>query len=636
MTAVLPETTGRDAATELSEIWEDRPGLSGFFTTVDHKRIATRYFVTAFTFLLLGGIEAILIRTQLARPDNDVLGAERYNQLMTMHGTTMILLFNTPMFAAFGNYLIPLQIGARDMAFPRLNALSYWIFLMSGGFMYASFLVGSIPDGGWFAYTPLTENEFSTGHGLDFWAIGITFLGISTTVGGINFIVTILRMRTPGMSLNRMPLFTWGILTMSAMIVFALPAVTLSGALLELDRAAGMHFFDATAGGDPLLYQHLFWIWGHPEVYIVFIPATGIISMVVAAMTRRPIVGYSLVVAALVATGFISFGLWVHHMFATGVPFLVASFFSAASLLVAIPSGMQIFAWLATIYDGGVRLETPMLFAIGFVVTFVLGGFTGVMVAVVPWDQAVTDSYFVVAHFHYVLIGGSVMPILAGIYFWFPKVTGYLMTRWLGKLAFVLIFVGFHLTFFVQHILGMLGMPRRVYTYHEGLGWDGMNLLSTIGAYVLAAGFLVVTVDLVVSYRRKVPSPPNPWGAESLEWSVPSPPPVYNFAEFPVVQSASPLWDASEGASLVTISEVDGESLTQPTGHHHRTLVTSVLDASSLEVVSMPTPAWWPVLLSTGLLGLSTATLLRSWIIGAIAGVVTVYAFYRWHRDGHA
>ncbi|MCU1345759.1 MAG: cytochrome oxidase, partial [Acidimicrobiia bacterium] len=484
MTAVAePEALEHDVA-ELEAVWRDRPGIAGWLTTVDHKRIAKRYFVTAFCFLLVGGFEALLLRTQLARPRNDFLGPDRYNQIMTMHGTTMILLFNTPMFSAFGNYLVPLQIGARDMAFPRLNALSYWIFLFSGLFMYWSFVVDAIPDGGWFAYTPLTASEYSRGHGMDFWAIGIAFLGISTTVGGINFIVTTLRMRTPGMALSRMPLFVWGILTMSGMIVFALPSVTLSGVLLELDRAFSMHFFDPAHGGDPILYQHLFWIWGHPEVYIVFIPATGIISMVIAAMARRPIVGYSWVVAALIATGFISFGLWVHHMFATNLPFLVASFFSAASLLVAIPAGMQIFAWLATLNGPKPRLDTPMLFAIGFMVTFVLGGITGVMVAVVPWDQAITDSYFVVAHFHYVLIGGSVMPILAGVYFWYPKVTGRMMTRHLGKLAFWLIFIGFHVTFFVQHILGILGMPRRVYTSNDGLGWGGLNLMISIGSAI--------------------------------------------------------------------------------------------------------------------------------------------------------
>ena len=398
----------------LEQVWEDTPGLAGFVTSVDHKKLGIRYMVTALTFLLIGGIEALLIRSQLFGPRSDLLSPEAYNQLMSMHGTTMILLFNTPMFAAFGNYLLPLQLGARDMAFPRLNALSYWIFLLAGGFMYASFLVGKAPDGGWFSYTPLTSTEYSPGINLDFWAIGVTFLGISTTVGGINFIVTTFKLRAPGMSFNRLPLFVWGILAMSFMIVFALPAITLAGALLELDRAMGMNWFNPAAGGDPVLYQHFFWIWGHPEVYIVFIPATGIVSMVIATFTRREIAGYRLVVAAVVATSFISFGLWVHHMFAVGLPFLVASFFSAASMLVAIPSGVQMFAWVTTIAGsrGRPRFEPPMLWAIGFIVVFLIGGITGVMVAVVPFDLQVTDSYFVVAHFHYVLIGGSVFPHL--------------------------------------------------------------------------------------------------------------------------------------------------------------------------------------------------------------------------------
>jgi cytochrome c oxidase subunit I+III len=552
---------------------------------------------------------------------------------MTMHGTTMILLFNTPMFSAFGNYLVPLQIGARDMAFPRLNALSYWIFLFAGLFMYSSFLADAVPNGGWFAYAPLTASEFSRGHGLDYWAIGVAFLGISTTVGGVNFIVTILRMRAPGMTFSRMPLFVWGILTMSMMIIFALPSVTLAGALLELDRSFGMHFFDPGGGGDALLYQHLFWVWGHPEVYIVFIPATGIISMVIAAMVRRPIVGYSLVVAALVATGFISFGLWLHHMFATGLPFLVSSFFSAASLLVAIPSGMQIFAWLVTMNRAKPRLDTPMLFSIGFIVTFVLGGLSGVMVAVVPWDQDVTDSYFVVAHFHYVLIGGSVMPILSGLYFWFPKVTGRLMTRHLGKIAFWLIFVGFHVTFFPQHLLGIVGMPRRVYTYDKGLGWDRLNALSSMGSVVLALGFLVVTVDLVVSFTRGRPAPPNPWNAETLEWSTSSPPPDYNFAGFPVITSREPLWDLEPGESLPTLTEIDGQSLLHPHDGHHQTWATSVLDATEPELVTMPTPAYWPLMLAFGLLVLSVATLSQNKVVGVLGGLLTVYSFYRGHRD---
>ena len=621
----------------LDEVWSDTPGLAGFLTTVDHKRIAKRYFATALAFLLIGGLEAMLMRFQLREPDAGFLDPELYNQLMTMHGTTMILLFNTPMFAAFGNYLLPLQIGTRDMAFPRLNALSYWVFLLSGSFMYASFLTGHVPDGGWFAYTPLTSSAYSPGTNLDFWAIGVTFLGVSTTVGAVNFIVTTFRMRAPGMSFNRAPLFVWAILAMSFMILFALPAITLSGLLLELDRAFSMHWFDPTAGGDPLLYQHLFWIWGHPEVYIVFIPATGIVSMVVSAFTRREIAAYRLVIAAIVATSFISFGLWVHHMFAVGLPFLVASFFSAASLLVAIPSGVQMFAWVATIINsnGRPRFEPPMLWAIGFIVLFLIGGVTGVMVGVVPWDLQVTDSYFVVAHFHYVLIGGSVFPIFAGLHLWLPKITGRMYDRRRAVIAFWLTFVGMNLTFFVQHLLGLAGMPRRVYTYESGLGWAGMNLLSTVGSFVLAAGFLLALANLVVSRWRGAPAGANPWQAESLEWATTSPPSEYNFAAFPVVSSSAPMWDVAPGEDLTQVAVVGDEDVTIPRHGHHRTLTTSVLDANRVEMATMASPSYWPLLVGLSGLVISVSLIFRSWPLGGIGAAALGFSLLAWHATLH-
>ena len=633
MTTLVAEATTDAGAPTLEEVWEDTPGIAGWLTTVDHKRIAKRYFVTSLVFLLLGGIEALVMRTQLARPDSGLVDPELYNRMMTMHGTTMILLFNTPMFAAFGNYVVPLQIGARDMAFPRLNALSYWVFLLSGLFMYASFAVGQPPDGGWFAYAPLTSSEYSPGVNMDFWALGVTFLGISTTVGGINFIVTIFRLRAPGMSFNRMPLFDWAILAMSFMIVFALPAITLSGLLLELDRAFGMDWFNATAGGDPLLYQHLFWIWGHPEVYIVFIPATGIASMVISAFTHREIAAFPLVVAAIVATSFISFGLWVHHMFAVGLPFLVASFFSAASLLVAIPSGVQMFAWVVTIARarGRPRLEPPMLWALGFIVLFLVGGISGVMVAVVPFDLQVTDSYFVVAHFHYVLIGGSVFPIFAGLHFWLPKITGRMYRRGVAVAAFWLTFVGMNLTFFVQHVLGLAGMPRRVYTYHAGLGWDAMNMLSTVGAFMLAAGFVLAIANLALS--RREPAGDNPWDAETLEWSTSSPPPPYNFATVPVVSSVSPLWDQPPDAPPRELAVVGGEDLTVPRNGHHRAVATSVLDADRVEVITMPRPSYWPFVVAVALLTLTVSVLVRSWVLGCAATLVFAVALLRWQAE---
>jgi cytochrome c oxidase subunit I len=628
------EDTAQEAHEALSEVWEDKPGIPGFLTTVDHKRIGHRYLFTAFAFLLMGGLEALVLRSQLAHPNGTVVGPQLYDEIMTMHGTTMIFLYNTPIFAGFGNYIVPLQIGARDMAFPRLNALSYWIFLMAGLFMYGSFMIGEVPGGGWFAYTPLTSSAYSPGIGLDFWAIGITFLGIATTIGGINFIVTIFRMRAPGMSFNRLPLFCWGILTMSFMIVFALPAVTLSGALLEMDRTFHTRFFDVSHGGLPLLYQHLFWIWGHPEVYILFIPATGIISMVIPTFCRRRIVGYWLIAAALVATGFISFGLWVHHMFATGIPMVVASFFSMASMIVAIPSGVQIFAWVITIVRAKkIHFEPPLLFAIGFIIIFVIGGMTGVMVGVVPFDTSITDSYFVVAHFHYVLIGGTLFPVMAGLYYWWPKFTGRHLSRRLGILSFWLTFIGTNVTFFPQHLLGFDGMPRRVYTYAANTGWGTLNLVSTVGAFTLAAGIGVSVVNFLRGWKWGPVASSNPWGGESLEWSTTSPPPAYNFAGFPVVHSAEPLWDLEKGEKLTELTEVDGESTLEPEGGHHRTLLTSPLDAAEAQMTTMASPSAWPFVLSLCMLIICIAVISHGYVLAAVGVGGCVVTLIKWHSE---
>src|SRR5579862_780758 len=429
---------------ELEHRWFDPKGIPGFFTSVDHKRVGRRYIYTSFVFFFLAGLAALNMRAQLASPNNSFLTPEVYNELFTMHGTTMIFLFNTPVLAGFGNYFVPLMIGARDMAFPRLNMFSYWVFLMSGIFIYSSVLVGHLPDGGWFAYVPLTGRTYSPGVNIDFWGLGITFVGISTTVGAINFIVTIFKMRCPGMTFNRMPLFVWSMLVFSFMVIFSVPAVTLAAVLLEMDRLFGTAFFNTVAGGNSLLYQHLFWFWGHPEVYILFIPATGMISMIIPAFSRRAIAGYIWIVTALVSIGFISFGVWVHHMFATGIPPLAISFFSAVSLLITVPSGVQFFAWIATMWKGKVRLDTPMLFAIGFLLIFLLGGISGVMVAVLPFDWQVTDSYFVVAHFHYVLNGAVVFPIFAALYYWIPKMSGRMLDERLGKISFWTMFIGFN------------------------------------------------------------------------------------------------------------------------------------------------------------------------------------------------
>ena len=604
----------------LEEIWEDEPGLAGFFGTVDHKKIGRRYIVTAFAFMLAGGIQALFMRAQLARPDETLLGPDAFNQLMTMHGTTMIFLFATPIMAGFGNYLVPLMIGSRDMAFPRLNALSYWIYLLSGLFLYSSFAVRAAPDGGWFNYVPLTDRVYNPGLNIDFWLLGIAFLGISTTLGGINFIVTIFKLRAPGMSVNRMPLFVWSILVMGFMIVFALPALTLACILLELDRKLGMHFFDPARGGSPLLWQHLFWIFGHPEVYIVSIPGAGLISAIIPTFARRRMVGYTWIATSLVAIGVVSFGVWVHHMFTTGLPEITSDFFAAASLVIGIPAGVQVFSWIATIVEGDVFWRTPFLYAIGSIVIFVLGGFTGVMVAVAPFDTQVHDSYFVVAHFHYVLLGMVLFPALAALYYWLPKVTGRMLSERVGTVAFWLTFVGFHVTFFPQHILGLLGMPRRVYTFERGLGWDVYNLVSTIGAFFLAAGILVTVYDALRSLRRGERAGANPWGAGTLEWSIPSPPPHYNFATIPAVRDREPLWVGAGDAGHTL--PMDGEG--------RETLATAGLDAEPERVIPMPDETYTPFAVALGGGLACGGALAEQPVLIGIGGAVLLGALLRW------
>ena len=614
-------------ADRLREIWGDDPGLAGFFKSVDHKRVGRRYLVTALTFLVLGGIQALIMRTQLAVPENDLVGPEVYNQIMTMHGTTMIFLFNTTIWSGFGNYFLPLQIGTRDMAFPRLNMLSYWIFLFSGLFIYSSFFVGSIPDGGWFAYVPLTSEQWSPSLGMDFWAVGLAFLGVSSTIGAVNFIVTTFKMRAPGMTVSRLPIFVWAVVVMAFMILLAFPAVTLAQVMLELDRSLGLSFFDPGAGGDPLLFQHLFWVWGHPEVYIVFVPATGVVSMIVAVFSRNRLVGHLLVATALVAIGFISFGVWVHHMFATGLGYLALSFFAAASFIVAIPSGVQFFAWIGTIWEGKPRFDVPMLWALGMMFIFLFGGITGVMVAMVPFDWQVQDSYFVVAHFHYTLVGGSVFPIFAALYYWFPKMTGRMANRAVGRWSFWLVFLGFNGTFFPLHVLGLWGMPRRVYTYQQGLGWDGINLFATVSAYVMALGFVLSLGNFVWSRWKGRLAPPNPWDADTLEWATASPTPTYNFAWFARVRSRYPVWDQPELADgRLADAVVPGEEpVLVPPGEEveHYTMATGGTEADPEQVMVMPEPSYWPLILALGMTLGCYGVLIRQGAM-SLAGVVVV------------
>jgi cytochrome c oxidase subunit 1 len=523
-----------------------RPERSAFWTWIvstNHKRIGLNYILSSIIFFGVGGLEALMIRVQLAQPNNTVLSADTFNQFFTMHGTTMVFLFGMPILVGFGNYLVPLMIGARDMVFPRLNALSYWLFLFGGLLMYASFLLGGAPNAGWFSYAPLTITTYSPSHGMDFWALGILLTGIGSTAGAINFIVTILNLRAPGMSLLKMPLFVWQILVTAFLILFAMPSLAVDSILLFIERNFGAPFYLATQGGDPLLWQHLFWFFGHPEVYILILPAFGIISEVIPVFSRKPIFGYAAIVFSGISIGFLGFTVWAHHMFAVGMSPVADAIFSVDSMIIAVPTSIKIFNWIATMWGGHIDLKSPMLFAIGFIAMFIIGGLSGVSLATVPVDFQVEDSYYVVAHLHYVLFGGTVFAAFSGIYYWFPKITGRLLSERLGKLQFWTMLIGFNLTFFPMHILGLLGMPRRVYTYGPGLGWDLWNLIETIGAFVIVAAMLIFLWNALKSLRQGEAAGADPWDGQTLEWTTTSPPAEYNFEKIPIVNSRRPLWD---------------------------------------------------------------------------------------------
>jgi cytochrome c oxidase subunit 1 len=577
---------------ELERSWSDGPGLWGWLTSVDHKSVAKRYIVTAFGFFILGGLEAALIRIQLARPENRLLGPDAYNQIFSTHGTTMMFLFAVPIMTAIGLYLVPLMIGTRNVAFPRLNAYGYYVYLIGGMLLYAGLLLNTGPEAGWFSYVPLAGPEFSPGKRSDVYAQTVTFTEISALISSVEIIVTILKQRAPGMSLNRMPLFVWAQLVTAFMIMFAMPWVATASLFLAMDRLIGTHMFNPAEGGDPLLWQHLFWFFGHPEVYIIFVPALGMVSSLVSTFARRPIFGYPVMVLALVLTGFLGFGLWVHHMFATGIPQLSQSFFSAMSMMIAIPTGVQIFCWTATIWAGRPRFRVPLLFVLGFVGVFIIGGFTGVMVASVPYDAQVHDTYFVVAHLHYVLLGGAVFPLFGAFYFWFPKLTGRLLDERLGRWHFWLFLVGVNVTFFPMHQLGLEGMPRRVYTYLPETGWGPLNLLATIGAVTIVVSIAILLVNIVRSLRSGAAAGDDPWEAPTLEWATTSPPPPYNFHPMPTVPSRSPLWDRASEAPVVTGLRTDMREI----------LVTSVLDAEPDSRMRLPEPTIWPLVaaLATG------------------------------------
>jgi cytochrome c oxidase subunit 1 len=600
----------RELRKQLIEVWKDGPGLWGWIRSTSHASIGKRYVVTAFIFFLLGGLEAGLMRLQLSRPENSFLGPDKYNQIFTMHGTTMMFLFAVPVMVAMGLYLVPLMVGAREVAFSRLNAYGYWAYLIGGLFIYTQFFLNTGPDTGWFAYVPLSGPEFSPGKRVDTWAQMITFTEIAALAGATEMIITALKHRAPGMSLTRIPLFVWAMIVTSFMIIFAMPAVATGSQFLAADRLIDTHFFNHAEGGDALLWQHLFWFFGHPEVYIIFMPALGIISSIVPTFTRRPIFGYPVMVMALITTGFMSFGLWVHHMFATPIPQLGQSFFTAASTMIAIPTGVQIFCWIATIWAGRPRFATPLLFVLGFFFTFIIGGLSGVMIASVAFDQQAHDTYFIVAHLHYVLLGGAVMPLFGGFYYWFPKFTGRLMNERLGKWNFWIFFIGVNVTFFPMHILGLEGMTRRIYTYLPETGWGPLNALASAGAVLIVASVALFLFNFFRSLRHGAVAGDNPWGADTLEWATASPPEPYVFLYPPVVQSRNPLWTEGRERPVFTGLRTDIRD----------TLVTTVLDAAPDYRQNSPNPTAWPFItaVATGVMFISAIFTAWGLVLGSV------------------
>jgi cytochrome c oxidase subunit I+III len=621
----IPRPAGELEA--LERAWAVPRGIRAL-TIINNNYIGILYVGAGLLFFVLAGILALIMRTQLAVPENDLIGPELYNQLFTMHGTMMMFLFAVPIVEAMGVLLLPNMVGARDLPFPRLSAYAFWAYFVGGVVFFCSLFFGMAPDGGWFLYPPLTSGTYSPGINQEFWLLGIGFIEISAIAGAIEIIVGVLRTRAPGMSLGKMPIFAWAMLVFALMIVFAFPAVILATTLLELERAFDLPFFIADKGGDPLLWQHLFWFFGHPEVYIIFLPAAGMVSMIVPAMAQTPLAGYRWVVLALIATGFLSFGLWVHHMFATGIPLISLSFFQAASMAVAIPSGIQFFAWIATFAKGTVKICTPTLFVLGFLFVFLLGGLTGVMVAVVPFDWQVHDTYFIVAHLHYVLIGGMVFPLLAGLYYWMPYTSREALSERWGRWVFGLVFVGFNVAFFPMHLTGLAGMPRRVHSYPQGMGWDGLNLVSTIGAFMIAAGVLILLIDLARHFRMAIDeNAGNVWNAGTLEWL---PSGVYSTRSIPIVRNLYPLWQQPELAKDV---EAGAYYLPGSATGGRETIVTSAVEARAQYILRMPMPGWSPLL---GALFTAAFFLLLTFklvLLAGVCGVVALAALVRWAWD---
>jgi cytochrome c oxidase subunit 1 len=573
-------------------------------TTVDHKKIGVLYGISGFIFLLIGGLEALTIRTQLAVPNGTVIDADRFNQFFTMHALTMIFMAVMPMGASFFNYFIPLMIGARDVAFPRLNALSYWVFLSGALLLTSSFAFGGAPGGGWFGYAPLTSSEYHVSSGMDFYTVGLAILGTSSLMASLNFAVTIINMRAPGMTMMRLPVFMWMTIVVNFLLILSLPVITVALIELYFDRNFGTTFFSPSVGGDPILWQHLFWIFGHPEVYVLILPSMGIVSEVLPVFSRKPLFGYSAVVFAGVAIAVLGFAVWSHHMFTTGLDTVPQMVFSASTMAIGVPTGIKIFNWLSTMYGGQIRFTVAMYFSVAFIALFTIGGISGVMHASPPVDAQQQDTYFIVAHLHYVLFGGAIMGIFSGIYYWFPKMTGRFLDEGVGKVNFWLLFIGTNLTFFPMHFLGLSGMPRRIYTYDSGFGWDTWNLIATIGSYTLALGFLVFIFNFFKSMRQEPTAGNNPWGGSTLEWATTSPPPEHDFDVIPEVRDRDPLWyDRDHNIAPPEVPE-----------HLH---------------IHLPPPSYFPLVLAMGLSLVGVGALAHLAIVGLGVAVV-VYAIWGW------
>lgn len=626
----LPNTLPRPERelAELERIWTPPTGIH-LLSAVNNTYVGLWYVGAALLFFVLAGILAVLMRTQLAVPESRLIGHVLYNQLFTMHGTVMMFLFAVPVVEAMGVYLLPNMQAARDLPFPRLSAYAFWAYFVGGLAFFCSLFFGLAPDGGWFMYPPLTSYTYSPGVNADFWLLGIGFIEISAIAGAVEIIVGVLKTRAPGQSLDKLPVYSWAMLIFALMIVFAFPSIIVATLLLELERAFHWPFFIAEKGGDPLLWQHLFWFFGHPEVYVIFLPAAGMVSMIVPAMAQTPLVAYRLVVLALIGTGFLSFGLWVHHMFTTGIPLLSLGFFSAASMAVSIPSGIQVFAWIATFASGKLQWKTPSYFVLGFLFIFTMGGLTGVMVAMAPFDWQAHDTYFVVAHFHYVLIGGMVFPLFAAFYYWAPTASQTPLSEQLGKTAFWLMFIGVNITFFTMHLTGLMGMPRRTYTYIAAMGWGPLNMISTVGAYMIAAGVLVFLVDLAKNFRPFRARSGNPWNAGTLEWL---PGGNYQTRSIPIVTSREPLWDEPNLAADVEAGRYYLPGA--PTGSRE-TIVTSPVDARPQYLLRMPGPSWPPVLAAVFtaafFLGLTIKLYMPAFACGLIA--IGCVIWWLWDTD---